>query len=470
MGAETPTAWWNDPDVLGERAGLMLASEREEPEPSAMEEALRSAYRRVAADLDTITRLQGKNAPIDVPALLVEQVDEKLAAFLMLAKYTLIDLASASRAVLDIDLAHRQLALFAEILFRMEALDGLVLLYDFALAQARSGNARFWQNVSGHCLMLLALMEKQRPRVVAFLASRPVARKQLNGLISFTRPQVIGALLRESAKPAAPVVPTEPPLYLKLFDRYDPGLPADHAAGACATLMAQHRIAQALAQEDLPTVIRWFVEGSPAAAREVLRRTRSSLPRRAYRHFLEAILTKENPHPVRASAVVLELGMLNREDKPDGGVGEINRLLFETAMRERKERAGVSCVAVRELAAVRNMDALMVIIESAPLLRVAEEAIVAMHGRRRLLMAQPLLEARPKLQPVYDACHAELVEIQKIMEAVWNTDEDAEVQTYVARLKELRAFPELDTIAELAERKGDLYRLRLSREEDAAAA
>ncbi len=469
MRTDTPHTWWYDPDALLDRAAVLLAPERDEPEPSALDEALRSAYRRVAADLDTIGRLQAQGQPLDVRPLLAEQYDEKVAALLMLAKYTLLDLAHTSREVLDIDLAHRQLALFAELLFRADAADALITLYDVAHAQARAGRTRFWQNVEGHCLMLLALMESARPRVVEFLAARPTARKQLNGLISFTRPQVIGALLRASAH-RAPAPPSEPPRYLKLLDRYDPGPAAVPRPGYCAALMAQRRIGQLLQAEELPGVIRWFVEGSPAAAREVLRRARATLPRRTYRHLLEAILTREHPDPVRLAAVLVALGTLNWEERPDGGMGEPNRLLFTAAVDGRKERLGAACVAVRQLARVRNLDGLLVVIEDAPQPRVAEEAIRAMHGLRRLLMVQPLLTARPHLEPAYQACHAELVEIQRIMAAVWNTDDDAEVQAHVARLRALHATAELETIAELAERKGDLSRLRLSRHDEATDA
>lgn len=462
MRAETPQPWWQDPDALITHANV-LRETGDDPVPGAMEEALRSAFRRVAPDLEVIARRHEAKQPLELAEVLGTLFHEKIAAFLLLAKYTLLDLAHFPREVLDIETAHQNLALFAEVLFRARAVDGLFTLYDFSQAQSRTQNPRLWANVCSHCLMLLALLEDDRPRVIAFLARRPVARKQLNGLISLTRPEVVGQLLRASASRPAVEPEETPPAYLTLYERYDPGLPFASALGVCSSLIAQYRLVQALDREDLPTAIRWFIDGSPAAAREVLRHGRAVLPRRTYRHLLEAVLTSEAPNPVRRTAIVLELGALNREDRPEGGVGETNRLLFETAMTPKKELLGVAGVAVRELQAVRNLDALLVIAEQAPHLTVAEWAVEAMKDLRRLLMVEPLLKVRPKLENAYQIARQELVEIQKVMDAVWTCESNDEVQAHVQRLKALKAFPELETIAELAERKGDLNRLQLTR-------
>ncbi|HEY3378160.1 MAG TPA: hypothetical protein VGL77_11770 [Armatimonadota bacterium] len=426
---------------------------------TVVEDALRQAHRRLAVDLDTIAANNAAKQPTDYTALFGALFPEKVAAALLLAKYTVLDLAHASRDVADIDAAHRTLAMLAEMLFRTEAADALICLFMFAQEQVALPclNPRVWQNVASHCLMLLALLESQRPRVVAFFAQSPAAREQLQQAISFTRPEVIGQLLKESHE-ASPGEETAPPPYMKIFDRLEPGMPPASALGIAALIYAQAGIALAMQTTDLPGLACWFQAGSPLAAYDVLRQTKTRFTARDYRHFLGFLLEQEALAPERLAAVVMELGALNRTERAEGGVGEINHMLFEMAMQANKERIGVSRLAVRELRQVNNQDALLVIAEQAPLLGVAEEAVTAMKELRRLLRVKPLVTVRPELYPAYKMAERELQEIERMMEAVWVCDNPAMVEMYVKRLTELQAFGELEKIAKLAQKKDALTR------------
>ena len=143
--------------ALAEQAEQLRRADQSDTLPSTTEVALRQAYQRVKEDLRTIARQTAAGETVNYPALLGAEIDEKLAAILLLAKYTLLDLTHLPREVLDCEYAHRNLAMFAEILYRADAADALMRLFLFAQENLRrpSLQPRLWQNVSSHCLMLL---------------------------------------------------------------------------------------------------------------------------------------------------------------------------------------------------------------------------------------------------------------------------------------------------------------------------
>ena len=208
---------------------------------------------------------------------------------------------------------------------------------------------------------------------------------------------------------------------------------------------------------------RWFLEGSDAAAGETLRQARTTLSAKAYRAFLESFFTGDTvPGPIRLAALILELGEQNRAERPANGVGEINTVLFEMTMTADEELMDVAILAVGEICTVKNTDALYAIAADAPLLPVAEKAVMCMKDLRRLLMVQPVLAQRRELHAAYRKAEGELMTIQHIMASVWTCDNTEIVQLYVDRLIELNAIAELESISKLAQRKGHLNGLRLS--------
>ena len=454
-----------DARALSEQADQLRGGDAADPQLSSTETALRKAHQRVAEELDLIASGTAAGVPVDYPALFEAERDEKLAAVLLLAKYTLIDLAHLSREVLDIEFAHRNLAIFAEILFRTGAADGLMRLFLFAQESIRRPtlHPRIWQNVSSHCLMLLTLLESQRARVVDFFASNAMAFDQLSQLISFTRPALIDQLLEAcEARRRAGVGTLAPPAYVKLFKQADPEVQPKSVLGLCAFVCARQRIRRAFADADIPTLVRWYCDGSAPAAGEVLRQARESLPAKNLTSFLQALL---DPTlflaEVRLAAVLLELSAINMRERPANGVGEINRLLCEAAMTEQSTLCPTALIAVRGLFGVKNADAMLVIAEQAPLLRVAEEAIYCVKDYRRLPFVQPVVAQRPELHTAYRRAEDELREIRLIVDSAWSCNDEEIVQTYIDRLLALHAREELDKIAKLAEQKG-INALRLA--------
>jgi hypothetical protein len=453
--------------ALADQAHRLRRADAESVYPSTVEMALHKAFRRVEDDLQVIARQTAAGGTIDYPALLGAEADEKLAAYLLLCKYTLIDLAHLSREVLDIEYSHRNLAVFAEIFFRTGAVDALIHLFLFAQDNLRRPTLfpRIWQNVSAHCMMLLTMMEEQRARVAHFFATTPTAFEQLEQLISFRNPEGISRLVHDCLDLRRHPMPApEPPPYLKLFTLADPDLPMKSVLGQCSSVSAHKRILQAFSDADMPAVLRWFLDGSAPAAGEVLCQARKRLPPKLLVSFLAAFFTPEHmPSEVRRAALVLELCALNVAERPATGMGEINRLLFETAMTPDETQLQVAVLAVRALFRVKNIDALLVIAEQAPLLRLAEEALYCIKDLRQLPAIEKVVIASPRLRPAFFHAQQELQEINWLMENVWTCDNDAILETYLARLTALNARDELDKIAKLVEKKGTLNALSLAR-------
>lgn len=428
---------------------------RAEETPSAIEDALRRAFQRVADDLDAIERLHLAGQAINFPELLGPLADEKIAMILLLAKYTLQDVALCPVESLDIEYAHRDVALYAETLYQAQAQEGLASLYDLAVERGDKGAQRYWHNVALHCLFLIALTKDCHDGAIAFLSARPHAQRHLEELMARTQPEVprrLRELLTASQQAQPASAPAEPSPYLRLFHQDDPGLPYDDALGTCSLISAERRIHAALDADDLAAVVRWFLAGSPRAVGELLRCARSLLPTRQYASLLEALLVPRRAHLRRLAAVVLQLGVVNRAERPAGGDAEINRLLVDVAMTKLRKRVGVARLAVRELAAVGNTDALTYLAENASLLEAAEQAVIGMKDLRRLLLLEPAVARRPDLFPAYREAHEELVEIQNLVDAVWSATSAEMAVPYIARLQALNAEPELERIRKLATR------------------
>jgi hypothetical protein len=424
---------------------------------SAIEESLRRAYQRIADDYAVIERQHQAGEPTDYVQLLGGLLHEKLAAFLLLTRCTLEDMARCPREVLDIAYAHRDQEVYAEVLYRTGALDGLAVLYDHAVSRLQTPASKFWLNVALHYLYMMALTPGQEPWLCAFLQARPIAQghvQQLMGVIQPAVAQQLAALLQASQAQAAPAFTTPP--YVRVYAQYDQGFPYDSVVGVCAMIAAEYRVRQAFQNDDLDGILRWFAEGSYAAVRELFRYAHGNLPTRKYARLLERLLKQPTTDVVRLAAAVGELHAMNLAERPNGGDAEINRILFENTMQREEERAAVACLAVRALGAVQNQPAMLIILEHAPLLRVAEEAIDALKDMRRLLTAEPLVVQRSALTPAYKRAHAQLTEIQNLLDDVWSADDPQIQARYIERLKQLKAFPELKKIEELAARSNRL--------------
>ena len=443
-------AEYRDPERLTALARELLGAGDGFNLRPAAEEALHHAYQRFAADLDALNRIAGEATGIvtQFGALL----HEKLAALLFITRHTLLELADPPRTM-DIEFARRDMTLYVDILTRLGALEGLIVLYDFAAQQAHAASPGFWPSVCRHLLTLMVRAPEGHVAVMDFLARRPAAWQHLRELIEHAKSEEAAVLrdLLDGAGSGSLPKPPAPAPYLLMYRQHGDGTPYDSRECLCALVAARHHIERAFTQGDLPLVKRWFAEGSRGAAREVLRLGEVGLPARRRARLLEEFLAMPECDCVRRTAAVLELGTLNLGERPEGGQAETNRALVECAMTEDEARVGVARAAVRELVTVRNHDALLFVASRAPQLPVAEEAVTAMKDLRRLRMVEPLLRARAELRPAYRAAHQQLVEIQNLVEAVWSAPSD-QTDIYLERLKTLNAGPELDRLQELLQR------------------
>lgn len=436
------------------QARELLGAEDEEHgiDDSTIGMVLHHAHHRVAADLDHIERLHNAGETLDLPALLGATMHEKLATILFLARYTLLDLACPPEDSLDIDYAHRDSALYTEILYRTNASGALEVLYDFAAEQQQAHTPDFWQNICLHCIFYMAVMPDAATHLTHFLHKRPAAVPQLGHIITCARPEVAAqlrqllAVMRSEAKNGPHAMPVPP--YLHFYHQLE-DVPYDGAWGTCALVAAQHRIRQSFNTGDLEAIKQWFATGSTAAVREIFHQAHAVLPPKRYAYLLEEFLNLD-ADPVRLTGVVLELGNLNLSVRPEGGQADINRVLIDCAMREDTQRLGVARVAVSELVTVRNQDAIVFILQNAKLLPVAEQAVVAMKELRRLRAIEPIIAVRPELRPAFRAAHQQLLEIQNLVEMVWSSPSTEMANLYVEQLKTLKAYPELDRLSELA--------------------
>jgi len=453
--------------ALAEQAEQLRRLDQSSPFPDATEKALRKAYRCVEDDLRYLAQQTAAGAPIDYPALLGGDRDEKLAAMLLLAKYTLLDMTHLSREVLDCEYTHRNLAVLAEILFRTDAADALMRLFLFAQENIRRPtlHPRLWQNVSSHCLMLLTMMERQHARVVDFFADNKMAFEQLEQLVSFTHPAMIDRLLEDcQLRRRRGASPLDTPDYIRLYEQSCPDVPVKGVLGLCAFVGAQRLITKAFDDADMAEVIHWFHSGSALAAGEVLEQARTKLSAKMRVSFLASLIEQEQaPSDERVAAVICELCQINLAERPENGIGEVNRLLFETAMTEDEARLKLALLAVRALFCVKNADTMLVLAEQAPLLRIAEEALYCMKDYRRLPAIEPVVRCRPELRNAYFRAQQELQEVNWLMENVWTCEDDVLAQSYIDRLMALNAREEMEKIAKLAERKGHIDALRLAR-------
>lgn len=432
------------------------------PAPSALEGPLRDAHARVVPELGAIERGQRTNTPVDYARLFETHYHEKVAAILLLLHYTLRDLELEHTELLDYEFAHRDAILYVEILYRTGAAEGLGLLYDFAMARkAETGTPTaeaFWENIGLHCLLFLALLPAAHDYVVPFILDRPATPPQYKRLAGSTQESVtaqikdlfIGCKLALASE-SRPVPPPGQP-YVKLFRHLDPEIPYEDSVGLCSLVTAESRIRCMLHAGDYQGAMRWLIYGSPGAAQALLRHAREAMPARTLARLLEEVLVMDGTPLVRQAAIVLEIGEMNRKERSDGGDAELNRVLFEAAMTEDAARLPVAQLAAHELGTVMNQPGLLIIAEEAPQLDAAGAAIDALKMMRRLLVAEPLLNRRRELYPYYKRAHDELTEIQNLLDAVWSTPNGDMVETDITRLIVLKAWPELQKIAELAAR------------------
>lgn len=462
MSTDPTAKTWNDPYALVKEATSQREIEHVPASPGAstVEDAIRRAHQLVSPDFYVIERLKQANMEPDYFSLFGEQIHEKLAALIFLTKHKLLDIEQSTLSSRDVGDARRDLSMYVEILFRVQAVEALGIFYDFAAAQRDSRVPWLWHNVCARCLYLMALLTDCLAKVAAFLDDRPNARRQMQELISSTKPDVATPLQQleteysQLIKGASTIhQPSSPaPLYVALVQQYESrattSVERDTAArGVSSLLTAQDRIQQAASAGDTTSLADWISHGSPAAMHTAFRCALAAMPVTQYIAMLEQTLEHGGLEPVRMTSVVLELGSVNRTAHPQGGMPTVNRLLQRIALSTKDEFNGVAKVAVHELGEVKALLDLQVVLEKAPLLAVAEEVMQVMRDLRHLPMVESLLNQRPELIPAFRSARRELLELQQLVESAWACQSEEMAMIYLDQLKAMKAIPELKQLA-----------------------
>ncbi len=433
-----------------------------------VEASLCRAYHLLAADLSTLDRLRQAGAAVSYPDLFAAQRHEKTAALLYLMRHQLLDTAPSEADAREILDARRDLSAFIEALYRLEAFDAFATLFDFAAAQPRDAGNQFWAKVCFRALHLMALLTEAQPRLLLFLKDRPEARRSVEMLMSSPDAglaeafRAVGDAYKQARQSGVlDVTPTAPP-YLVLYQMYDQGPRTAGAAGLAALLPAQERIRRAAAAGDSDTLLAWLLTGSDPAVSATLDAARNAFPALQYANLLERLIDTPEAHPVRQTAAVLDISDINRTMNPDGGELALNGLLIKIALTDAPQRAGVARVAVRELGTIGAFNEALRIVEEAPIIEAAEEAIVVLRNLRRLPLAETPVRRRPLLQQAYQTARTQLQQIESLTEQAWSCSSEEMAAVYMDRLKALNARPELERLSQRNNRVSELAKRTLS--------
>ncbi len=363
-----------------------------------LEKSIRRAHQLLCADLQHLEQLREENVDVVYSDFFGGQFHEKIAAIIYLAQRSLLDIADSPAELLDAAISRRISSLLVEILYRLNAAEGLGYLYDFAAAHTKSGNATFWQKVCRHYLQLMAMLPIARPRVLAFLSERPDARHDVEVGIAAVDVNVARAFraLGEDylrARKNGPLEPFTPAEYTLFYRQYVQEEPNAQTAGLSTRLAVQERINRAVAAGDIPALAPWFTDGSPLAVRYLMQTARSGLAASSFMDLLVSVVAAKQWNPVRGAAAVLEMSEINRTLQPNGGDININQQFVSLAMTDDSARFGIARLAVQELGAIGAFNEVLTVLEQAPYIDVAGEGIAV------LLEAAPPADGRIDRRP-----------------------------------------------------------------------
>ncbi|OPZ79583.1 MAG: hypothetical protein BWY76_03523 [bacterium ADurb.Bin429] len=126
------------------------------------------------------------------------------------------------------------------------------------------------------------------------------------------------------------------------------------------------------------------------------------------------------------------------------------------AMTDMPDRAGAARLAARAFAAVDAFNESLYLIENAVMVEVGEEALHHLRDTRRLALAEHAVKTRPFLQMAYEDAFAHVQRAKSLMESVWSAQSEDLAMMYLARLKEMKAFPELQQLCQKRTKISDL--------------
>ncbi len=454
MDAYTDLTTQQDPDSLRACANPLRDAifEVAPDERTPLEKSTRRAHQMLAADLFRLEQLHEKKTEIVYSDFFAAQLQEKIAVMVYFTQQIMRDIAATTSMTQDVTLARRISALLVEVLYRLNSVEGLGLLYDFAVAQGQGGNLPFWQKVSRHYLQLMAMVPQDRTPFLAFLHARPEARRDVELGLASTDAQVsrfYRALAEDflRARKQGQIAPAAPAEFMPFYQQYVQPEPETPPDGLAMRLLVQEQLHRAVDAADLPTLAQWFAEGSDLTVRFLLREARSGLAATSLLELLVTIANAPHINPVRAAAAVLEMSEINRSLQANGGDITINQHLTNLTLTDDSARFALARLAVQELSAAGAFNEILTVMERAPYVDVATEGIAVLFELRRLPLAKAIVSRRATLKPVFDEAEKQAQTLQGLMDAAWACQNNYMVTPYMNRLRELKAIHELETIA-----------------------
>ncbi len=443
-----------DPDVLRACANPLREAITDTPadERTPLEKSIRRAQQTLSADLLRLDQLHEKKVEVVYTDFFAAQMQEKIAVMIYFTQQIMRDIAESDAQTLDSTLARRVSSLLVEVLFRLNAVDGLGVLYDFASAQGKRGNASFWQKVSRHYLQLMAMLPLARPQLFAFLTERPDARRDVELGLAAPDVQVsrVFRTLAEEflrARKSGQIAPPAPAAYTAFYQQYVQEEPDAQTARLATRLIVQENIHRAIDAADITSLARWFTEGSSMAVRSLLQQARTGLAATDFLDLLVNVAKAPQVDPVRAATAILEMSAINRSLQANGGDLTINQHLTNLTMTDDSVRFAIARLAVQELSAVGAFNEILTIMERAPYVDVATEGIAVLYELRRLPLAKSIVARRATLKPAFDEAERQAQFLQGLMDAAWACQDNHMVTPYMNRLRDLKALHELETIA-----------------------
>lgn len=455
MTTQESTPLRDEATSLAQQASRLLAGPTDAhaaPVMPGLEETLRHALQLVTSELQECDRRRQAGEAINYQACFVEGRDEKLAALLLLAQHTLVAVITADPQE-DLQDARRDLTAYFETLFRLGAAEALEVLYDLAYTQGCVDTHPMWGKIALHCLNLLTLSDA-RPRLLAFLQARPHARRQVEQLMAAPE-QGTASLMRllgeeyvRAVKAGAIAPQNTRSAYIERYRQLAQFAPDTRTPDLVLRVGAELRVQQSVQAGDTAALARWIATGTPTMVRATFHAARHTMTAALYVNMLEHILLDAEMPPVRRAAALLELGAMNRQLAADGGEGGTNNLLIDIANAENGPLIPLARMAVHELATVNAFNELLAVVERAPFLDVAEEAILMLRDLRHLGLAEPSVRRRPVLQRAYDDAKQYLAKISALLDSAWACQSEEMAAIYLERLKELDAIPELQKLCQ----------------------
>lgn len=457
-----------DPDALAAAAAAFLDAPPPDGPGREAEEMLRRAIKPLFPDLFLLDRALQEQKDFSIAAHFGPALVEKLAGLLFFTRYCMRFVSLNSGQMLDLNDMRHLLTTCMQTLYQVEAIDGLIFLYDYAYSQAGGDNPQFWDGVCMHVLYMLARLPSGRAQALAFLHERAHARRHVERIVSLPDDQraptmrVLGEEYIRARREGNPLEMPRPAPYVAMLLQFSATPPGEAEASFVGLMVARERIRLAVEASDTALLARWVAEGTIPAAQTARRAAMNNLATPQYVGTLSEVVRHPTAGALRVAAAIQELARLNEAAGMTGGDPNIIPLLREAAMTDIPDRAGAARLAARAFAAVDNFNESLGLVEHAVMVEVGEEALLHLRDTRRLALVERTIAHRSFLQPAYEMAFSHVQKAKSLMESVWSAQSEDLAMMYLHRLKEMKAYPELQTLTQKRTKISDLAQKTLA--------